>query len=463
MPRVVLKSVPPGLPSQLDVAPNPRLGGEAAVYFSTDGKFAVKIYHGMPTQREGALLQIMHLFQSLPPDQETFILRPLALVESIDNRSCVGFVMKRAPESFRELAEFVMNPMLAAKQFTKGRNWADYLKVARSIARSVKVLHHRGCTHSDIHYSNFLANLATGDAVMLELDGVVVPGFLPPNVAGMAGFMAPEILVSGERPNERTDRHSLAVLLMHTLLFRNVMQPLIEYSGNVEDSERLAWGEKALFSEHPKDRRHRPRNLGKPLFSQGCLSYRMLPLKVQHLAERAFIKGLCQPDKRPSAHEWENALACAVDELYQCSRCRQYYPYQHWLPEVRRRRCPFCGEPAAQPPPLILHLYEPKGKGGFFEASDRFVVLGHRFKVFGDVLDPARPIPPPSRRKEPVIARVIWDMSEGRWRIVNDSLELISCIGDGAIQRARQGESVVVAPGYQVQFGPESRLALVKE
>jgi DNA-binding helix-hairpin-helix protein with protein kinase domain len=401
----------------------------------------------------------MHLFQSLTPDEARFILPPLALVETIDSRPCVGFVMRRVPAAFRELAEFVMNPVLAAEQFRQGRNWADFFRAARSIANSLVVLHGKGCAHSDIHYSNFLADLSTGAAVMLEADGVVVPGFLPPQVAGMAGFMAPEILVSKQRPNERTDRHSLAVLLIHTLLFRNVMQPLIEYSSDLEQSERLGWGEKALFSEHPNDRRHRPRNVGVPLYSQGCLSYRMLPPMMQSLASRSFVEGLHHPDKRPSSREWEAALACALDELYACPRCRQHYPYPHWLAEAGRRRCPFCGAMAAEPAPLVLRLYEPKGKQGYF-ATERWVVLGHGFKLFADVLDPAR-VPPFSRRQEPAAAHVEWDAGRRQWRVVNDGAGEIRCVGEGGMQRAAKGQSVAVCAGRQLQFGPDARLALV--
>ncbi len=459
MPKIILKSVPAGLPQKLEVAPNPRMGGEAAVYSSRDGKYAVKVYHGMPVEREAMLGQVMHLFQKLTPDEERFILPPLALVQTIDSRPCVGFVMRRVPDAYRELAEFVMEPLYAAEQFKKGRNWADFFRVARSIANSIVVLHGKGCAHSDIHYSNFLADLASGDAVMLEADGVVVPGFLPPKVAGMAGFMAPEILVSKQPPNERTDRHSLAVLLMHTLLFRNVMEPLIEYSNDLDESERLGWGEKALFSEHPDDRRHRPRNVGVPLFSRGCLSYRMLSPMLQNLADRAFIEGLRQPDKRPSSREWEAALACALDELYACPRCRHHYPYPYWLAETGRRRCPFCGSMSAQPAPLILRLYEPRGRGRHF-ATERRVVLGHGFKLFADVLDPAR-VPPFSRKKERAVAHVEWDAGLRQWRIVNDSAGEIECVGASGRQRAGRGQSIAVAPGFQVWFGQDARLALV--
>ena len=39
-----------------------------------------------------------------------------------------------------------------------------------------------------------MVNLDEGHAVMLEIDGVVVPGWLTAGVKGMMGFIAPEVL-----------------------------------------------------------------------------------------------------------------------------------------------------------------------------------------------------------------------------------------------------------------------------
>ncbi|GBC82320.1 hypothetical protein HRbin10_01443 [bacterium HR10] len=405
----------------------------------------------------------MKLFGHLPPEQERFILPPLALIETLDGQRRVGFIMRRVGPEYRELIAFMLNARCAAEQFRQGKTWAQYLKVARSIASAIVVLHGKGCAHSDIHFRNFLVDLDEGDAVMLEIDGVVVPGFLPPQVAGMMGFMAPEILTQGQRPSERTDRHSLAVLILHTLLFRNVMQPLIEYDNDPNKSEELVWGERALFSEHPQDHRHHPRNLGLPLYRRGALSYRMLTPALQRLTERALIEGLREPDKRPSAREWEEALAFAIDELWGCGQCGQHFPYPYWLHPPQRRTCPFCGERCRPPFPVVLELYEERQRGQFF-LIDRRIVLGHGFRLFADMIEPHRK-PPLTRGGERVVGHVEWDGRRGQYRLVNtEGGEWAACSPDQEERfTARNGESLPLVPGYLIHFGEGKRLAVVRE
>ncbi len=463
MPVVTLKSPPAGVPQRVEVIDEPRIGGEGAVYFSRDGKYAVKVYHQPRADKEQLLGLVMTLFGSLPPEQERFILPPLALVEGMDGTPRVGFLMRKVPPRYNEMLEFMLNPKVAARQFQGGKTWAHYLKVARSVANAIVVLHGKGCAHSDVHYSNFLVNLDEGDAIMLEIDGVVVAGFLPPQVAGMMGFMAPEILTQRIPPSERTDRHSLAVLILHTLLYRNVMEPLVEYDNDLDRSEKMAWGQNALFSEHPNDRRHRPRSVGVPLYQRGALSYRMLTLALQRLTERALIDGLQKPDQRPSSREWEEALAYAVDEIWMCPRCGQHFPYPHWLMPVPRRACPFCGARVQTPYPVVLELYEERNKHNYARV-DRQVVLGHGFKVFTDVVDPARK-PPFTRRNERAVGHVEWDRQSGGYRLVNDEGGAWSARSPDGTQRftAQRGGSLPLGRGYFVYLGDGQRLAVVVE
>jgi DNA-binding helix-hairpin-helix protein with protein kinase domain len=270
------------------------------------------------------------------------------------------------PQSLQGSAGRTLRITAGGYKFRRGLTWAHYLQVARRVANAVTVLHGKGCAHSDIHYRNFLADIDRGEAVMLEIDGVVVSGFLRPQVKGMMGFMAPEILAHRGEPGERTDRYSLAILLLHTLLFRNPMQPLLEYDADVGRSEELGWGDRAVFSEHPRDARNRPRRLGIPMYREGALSYRMLTPTLQRLTERALIDGLWQPERRPAAREWEECLGNAQDELWACSLCGQYQPYPHWLEPAGRRRCVFCGAPAGNPSPAVLHLYDEHAQGQYW-------------------------------------------------------------------------------------------------
>jgi DNA-binding helix-hairpin-helix protein with protein kinase domain len=372
--------------------------------------------------------------------------------------------MPQVPSDYCELIELILTPLQAADQFRRGRTWGDYLRLARCLANAIAVLHGKGLTHSDIQYRNFLANLTAAHAVMIDLDGLVVPGFLPPQVAGMVEFMAPEILTSHTPQTPRTDCHSLAVLILHTLLFRNVMTPLKDYCDDDPDrSNRLGYGQHALFSEDPNDRRHRPTNLGLPLFRRGTLSYRMLTPALQHLTELVFIQGLRDPQKRPLAREWDEALSWALNELWMCTRCRQYFPYPYWLVPVARRMCPFCGERIKPPYPVVIELYEERRKHTYLSLGRR-VVLGHNFRVFLDMVQQGRR-PPPSRRSEPFVGHVELDTSSSQHRLINDAGGTwIASLPDGRSRHtAGKGQSITLLKDHCISFGEGYRLIRVVE
>jgi DNA-binding helix-hairpin-helix protein with protein kinase domain len=460
MPVVTLKQPPSGLPSQLQLKDTSRSGGEGMVFFSLDDQYAVKVYHQPRPDKEELLKRVMPLFSSLPPSQQGFLLPPLALVDQLDGQPRVGFVMRKVPIGYHELVEFMHDPSFAARQFQSGRTWADYLKTARSIATAVVVLHGKGCAHCDISYRNFMVHLAQGAAVMLEIDGAVVPGFLPPQVKGTMGFMAPEILAQNVSPSERSDRYSLAVLIVYTLLFRNVMTPLVEYANDPESSDHLGWGKEALFSEEPGNHLHRPKNLGRPLFRRGAMSYRLLTPALQALTERTFLRGyLADPEDRPSAREWEEALAYALDELVVCQRCGQPFPYPFWLHPPARRMCPFCGERVAEPMPVVLELYEERLNQQYV-ALGRRLVLGHGFKVFADQVTNGRK-PPVTRKGDPIVGHVHWDGQ--RFQLINESTGVWTAQSTTSRTVAGQGQSLLLMPGTKVHFGAGHRLALVQQ
>lgn len=404
--RVTTISPFPFVPKRLEVEGPVFVGGEGEVYFSRCGKFVVKVYHdqALPQEKEALLRRVLALGRNLG-EEANFLCWPVALVQELDGWRRVGVVTKRIPRPpFRELVDYIFSPREFKRAVEEGANWLNYLQVAHSIARTVAALHGKGCAHADLHFSNFLVDITKGLAVLIDLDGLVVPGFLPPQVAGMMPFMAPEVVFSNAVPNQQTDRHSLAVLIFHTLLFRNPLQPLVCYAEDPEEDERLGWGKMALFSEHPFDFRHRPERLGIPLFQRGVLSYRMLSPALQELVERSFVDGLFAPERRPLAREWERALFFAFFELWRCARCEQYFPYPYWLP-LPLRRCPFCGSLIHWPHPLVMRVFEPKSEEVYNAAKHR-LVLGHKFLLVGKMLSG-------KRDAQEVLGEVRWEDKKG--------------------------------------------------
>jgi len=243
-----------------------------------------------------------------------------------------------------------------------------------------------------------------------------------------------------------------------------VTRPLLTYDPDDQDhDERIGWGKEAVFSEHPQDQRNHPRMLGVPLFRGGALSYHTLTPTLQKLTERAFLEGLHNPNRRPSAREWINALSYALDELWRCSYCGQYFPYPHWVSPVQRRACPFCGQRIAGSFPSVLLIYEPRSKGKY-TFTQRYLVMGTGWKLFDDVLDSQRN-PPMHRRDEPRIGHVEWDDKRKTNRLVNDEAAIWHArLGeDGTDIIVGSGTSVPLQPETTIYFGEGRRLLVVKE
>mgnify|MGYP000260911092 CR=1 FL=1 len=448
------------LPSQLTISDQPvHTGGEGSIFFTSDGRYAVKIYHRPSPDKQRLLQHVLDLGRNLGEDEQ-FLAWPLGIVDRLNGQPVVGVVTRRVPPSYVPLYKLIFSPIDAVEQFRQGRSWLEYLKMARGTAAAVRTIHGKGMAHADIHFKNFLANPLSGEVVLIDLDGLVVKGFLPPQVKGMPGFIAPEVMMGKDKPNELTDRHSLAVLVLWILLFRNVMKPQKCYDPDdpIHDDE-LGYGEFACFSENPNDRRNWVSTIGTPLFRGGALSYRVLTPKLQELTERALIHGLHDPPKRPQAVEWERALAEAYDLLVGCPNCRQSFFYPYWLQPPPRRQCPFCGAGVRPPYPAVLELLEPRAQGA--HVIVRVIALYHGLPVFADLAEPGR-IPPFTRRGTPIIGQVVWDSKEGTHRLVNNSDTPWRVIagGSGVVGR---GASVPLRRGLLLSFGDGKRLVRVIE
>ncbi len=247
--------------------------------------------------------------------------------------------------------------------------WLNYFQICVNLSRGVKKMHQMGLSHSDLSYNNVLVDPTTGSACLIDLDGLVVPGLYPAEVIGTADFIAPEVLASKhlsktdpnrKLPNRLTDLHALACLIYMYLLHRHPLKGSRVHDLDTETDDLLSMGEKALFIEHPTDHSNRPKlnqlskweaywsNIDK-------LPYTLTGPYLKELFEMAFIKGLHNPNERPDAGMWEQALLKTTDLMQPCANpiCDQkWYVFNN----TSSPRCPFCGT-AHQGTLPILDLY----------------------------------------------------------------------------------------------------------
>lgn len=311
-------------------------------------------------------------------------------------------------------------------------NWLSYFRISILISRAVKRMHAAGLAHSDLSYKNVLVDPAGGNACLIDIDGLVVPGKFPPDVVGTPDFIAPEVLQTshlkvGDQkknlPRIETDRHALAVLIYMYLLYRHPLRGKKIHDADPQKDELLSMGEKALFIEHPTDTSNNPnlkdvKPTSLPWADVTKIPHTICGPYLKTLFDRAFIEGLHDPSKRPSADDWEQSLIKTVDLMQPCPNpnCEQkWYVFDNTLKPI----CPFC-KTAYKGELPVLNLYSSRGKGNFLPDNHRLMVYHNQYLYPWHAnrnISPNEKIA--DKDKKPVGYFVL---HQGKWVFVNQTL-----------------------------------------
>jgi serine/threonine protein kinase len=266
-------------------------------------------------------------------------------------------------------------------------DWLSYLRICLLLSRAVRRMHFAGLAHSDLSYKNVLVDPSGGHACIIDIDGLVVPGKYPPDVVGTPDFIAPEVVKTSHLakddpkrilPDQKTDRHALAVLIYMYLFYRHPLR-----GGKVHDTtdeqrdESLHMGERALFVEHPTDGGNRIRLKDAKPSELPWADTDKIPFKVAgpYLSElflQSFVAGLHDPGLRPNAMDWEIALVKTVDLIQPCQNkdcIQKWYVFDN----STKPCCPFCGTPYKGKLP-VLNLYSSRKEGSYLPDNHRVMV-----------------------------------------------------------------------------------------
>lgn len=351
-------------------------------------------------------------------------------------------------------------------------NWLRHLEICLNLARATRRMHAAGLAHSDLSYKNALVDPLTGRACIIDIDGLVVPGRYPPAVVGTPDFIAPEVIATSslkpgdparKLPSIATDRHALAVLIYMYLLYRHPLRGPLVHDLDANTDEELSMGSKALFVEDPSDRRNRPSasQIDAHDLPQGDVDKRPYTLcgpYLSELFERAFVKGLHNPEERPTAAEWESALIKTLDLLQPCQNpdCEEkWFVFANTL----KPACPFCGTRYERQLP-VLNLY-------FSPRTGRFVPENHRLMVYDKqslyMWHVSRLIAP-NEKTRPEDKKPVGDFHfhNGKWILINRSLP--DMYDKSANVKINKGDFVTLEEGKKILLSTENggRLIVVQ-
>ena len=352
-------------------------------------------------------------------------------------------------------------------------DWMTHLKICIMLARAVRRMHMAGLSHSDLGYKNCLIDPTSGQACLIDIDGLVVPGKHPPSVVVTPDFIAPEVVATAHLPQDdpqrklpsrTTDLHALAVLIYMYLLYRHPLRgDKIHDPNDSQRDEELSMGSQALFIEHPSDLSNRikidqckPSEL--PWKDTQKIPYTVCGAYIAELFRRAFIDGLHNPAARPTADEWEHALVKTVDLLQPCAnpQCEQkWYAFDNKV----KPACPFCGTPHTGSLP-VLNLYSAAPNGSYRPDNHRIMVFSgqslFKWHANSNIF--------PNERLKPEDARRVgyFVQHNGDWYLVNENLpEMHDVVNKTPIAI---GDKIKLADGVQVllQKGQGGRLLMVQ-
>lgn len=352
-------------------------------------------------------------------------------------------------------AKWFSNSRLVNKLDNNERgDWFKRIMVCRQLALAIGRMHSAGLAHSDLSSSNVLMDLSSARCIVTDIDSLVVPGVFPPEVIGTKGYMAPEIFATSQLsfkspkknlPCIKSDLHSLAVIIYETLLLRHPLEGKTSYHEDPLRDDFFRYGEKALFIENPIDTSNRPEKVN--------VSFQSLGPHLSSLFLSSFVDGLHDPEERPTAFEWAEALTKTIDLLYPCqgTNCPQkWFVHQ----SGSKPECPFCGWKIPERTPImrLFRMY----RNGQYISEKHYVSIWDRKKIYA--WHTRSDIPYPTEISSVFGAKGSFTLQNSKWFLRNESRERMVCSN---LEQIKPGGSLEIYHGKVIILSrpPEGRVA----
>lgn len=304
-------------------------GGEGTVYEIPTMEGAVaKIYHeAVPFEKQEKLRGMV---KGHNEQLGKFTTWPLDTLHQGSAQGTVcGFLMEKAI-GYEPLHHFY-SPTDRKQRFPE-KDWAFLVHVARNTATAFYAIHHYGHVIGDVNpnfvfaANNGLVKLIDCDSFQVVVDNtyhlceVGVPHFTPPELQSCKTFR-------GVQRSPNHDNFGLALLIFHVLMMGRHPFSGVPTSGEMPALEKAI--EKFYYA------------FGKNALSKGIkpppntVTSLILPDSVTTLFECAFTEQGIH-GKRPSAHEWIEALDALRQQLSVCGQVSSHKYFREL------RNCPWC-------------------------------------------------------------------------------------------------------------------------
>lgn len=362
-----------------------------------------------------------NVMRGAPSDE---FLWPIDFTDEMED-GCFGYVMDLCPHGFCQADDVLLRPSL----FPSFKRAID---VCLNVVHAFRRLHTAGYVYRDISAGNFFINPKNGRVLICDNDNVAPEGS-DSGIRGTPRFMAPEIVVNNEEPTEKSDRHSLSVIIFYLLLTQHPLEGRLADIFDAETQRRL-YGTHPLFIFDPQDRSNAPRQA----VCNACVIWDSLPAHMREMFVRAFSHdALMQPSHRPTEIEWIRQLVRLRSEVVTCPECGRS---ELFLQDARPVRCdhPACGCMASVPLRLELPIMRYA-----LPVVDDMRIYSCQTNIVSDALTALDP--------------VLWvrTMGDGSFAMKNNSRRPWGVTAGGRTYDVAAGQAIAVRPGMELSLGQQ--------
>lgn len=388
-------------------------------------------YQPSATADQWATLQEL-VTQSPPSDQ---FLWPEGLVREAGVLG-FGYVMRLRPDDYKSLTALVSGQIQPTAM--------ALIRFGINLTKAFRSLHIRGLCYRDISFGNAFFDPATGDVLVCDNDNVTTNRSRSDGVLGTPDFMAPELVRMEAQPSNKTDLHSLAVLLFYTFFLGHPLSGKAMLSIRCWDgpAREKIFGRQPVFIFDPNDTSNEALPLSKdPSGEAGgtpITYWNIYPEAFRNTFTKAFTVGVKEPDARITELEWLNSLAQMQDSLFRCA-CGTPNYYDKTLMTndgIYKGKCWSCGKTLKLPFRIRI--------------GRAIVMFNFDSKLYGHHLQDGRDF----EYDEPVAEVSRHPTDPNIWGLKNlTDKKWVATLADGILRDIEPGRSVPLAANVKINFG----------
>ena len=401
-------------------------GGQGEVYkVSIEGsheEYALKWYFKR-NQKKELKENLKFLIKQKSPS--TNFLWPKQIVEYGGH---FGYLMDLRPGNYKK------SQKLMEREFSL--TYFAACSVCLSLVDSFRKLHVKGLSYQDISFGNIFIEPTEGKVLICDNDNIAPHGSTAMGISGTYGFMAPEVVLGTQKPDQYSDLFSLACLLFQILFLEHPLNG--RRWANIacwdDHAKKMLYGTEPIFIFDPVNKENRPMAR---VQDNATIFWNMYPKYIRENFITVFTKGLKNRENgRLLEEDWIEAFRTLRESIVFCSNCGREVVYEE------NSTCwgKSCGAKIEPPPRLKIKI----GK------RDRTIVLNHNTLIYTYQLTNREPdvikgdLPLGEVTKNP--------QNPAKWGIRNLSSTPWSYTKNGETKETPPGKAFVLNKGITINF-----------